>query len=186
MLSIKSPTGRIQIYGAEETLFHDRCFPDCLAFDACHDVCCSYGCDVDRAEVDRILVIKEELEPLLKIPARRWFKQKWTKDADFPSGEFTRSRVRHGKCVFYAHNLRGCMLHRYATMKGIDPHQIKPMVCFLFPATWETGNLLVAGFLSGLPCSARGVSVFEAQKREISYYFGRDLVTELEGLIPKI
>ena len=186
MLSVKSPTGHIQIHSVENELFRQRCFPDCLNFNVCRDVCCSYGCDIDRAEAELILEIKDELEPLLNIPAQRWFKKKWTKDADFPSGEYTRSRISRGKCVFYAHDMRGCMLHRYADMKGIDPHHIKPMVCFMFPATWEKGNLLVAGFLSELPCAARGITIFEAQKREIGYYFGREIVAELEGLIPKI
>ncbi len=186
MLAIKSPTGDIRISSVEEEIFRERCFPDCLKFEACHDVCCSWGCDVTRDEAEKLLAIKEELEPLVKVPAERWFRQKWTKDADFPSGEFVRSRVRDGKCVFYAREQRGCMIHRYAVMKGIDPHQIKPMVCFLFPVTWEHGRLMVAKFLSELPCAAQGVTVFESQKQEIACYFGEAIVRELEELIPKI
>lgn len=185
MLPIKSDTGIIKLHGVEEKIFSARCVSDCLKFDVCRDVCCSYGCDISRSEVIRIMERRGELEKLLKVPATRWFKQRWTKDADFPSGEFVRSRVRRGKCVFYAHELRGCMLHRFAVKEGFDPHLIKPMVCFMFPATWQNGNLLVAGFLSELPCHAQGVTVFESQKREINCYFGREIVKELEGLEAK-
>jgi Fe-S-cluster containining protein len=180
MLPIKADTGIIKIRGVEEEIFSVRCEPDCLKFDVCRDICCSYGCDVSRNEAARILERKEELENLLKVPATRWFKQHWTKDADFPSGEFVRSRVHRGKCVFYAHELRGCMLHRFAVKEGFDPHLIKPMVCFMFPATWENGNLLVAGFLSELPCYAKGITVYQSQKKEIGYYFGAEIVKELD------
>jgi Fe-S-cluster containining protein len=182
MIPIKSKTGQIEIRGVEENIFNARCVPDCLKFDVCRDVCCSYGCDISRAETARILERKEELEKLLKVPVTRWFKKHWTKDEDFPSGEFVRSRVHGGKCVFYAHELRGCMLHRFAVKEGFDPHLIKPMVCFMFPATWQSGSLLVAGFLSELPCDAKGTTVFESQKQEIKCYFGGEIVKELEGL----
>lgn len=182
MLPIKSDTGAIKLHAVEDDLFKHLCIPDCLQFDVCHDICCSYGCDVSRDEVARIMAHKEELEKLLKLPAERWFKQHWTKDSDFPSGEFVRSRVRRGKCVFYAHELRGCMLHRFAVRERFDPHLIKPMVCFMFPATWENGNLLAAGFLSELPCDAKGVTVYQSQKKEIGYYFGTEIVKELDGL----
>lgn len=182
MLPIKSDTGTVKIHAVEEDLFSDRCVPDCLQFDVCRDVCCSYGCDVSRDEVTRILAHREALEKLLKVPAARWFKQHWTKDTDFPSGEFVRSRVHRGKCVFYAHELRGCMLHRFAVKEGVDPHLIKPMVCFMFPATWENGNLLVAGFLSELPCDAKGSTIYQSQRKEISCYFGAEIVKELDKL----
>jgi Fe-S-cluster containining protein len=182
MLPIKSDTGILKINGVEEEIFSARCVPDCFKFDVCRDICCSYGCDVSREEAARILEHKDVLQQLLKVPATRWFKQRWTKDADFPSGEFVRSRVHRGKCVFYAHELRGCMLHRFAVKQGFDPHLIKPMVCFMFPATWENGNLVVAGFLSELPCDDQGITVFESQKREIGYYFGGEIVKELDKL----
>jgi hypothetical protein len=182
VLSIKSDTGVIKIHSVEEKLFKARCVPDCLEFDNCQDICCSYGCDVSSDETIRILAHQGDLEKLLNVPATRWFKRHWTVDADFPSGRFVRSRVYRGKCVFYARALRGCMLHRLAVKKGFDPHLIKPMVCFLFPATWEQGNLLVAGFLSELPCNARGITVFSSQKGEIGYYFGNEMVREMEKM----
>jgi len=185
MLPIQSDTGQVKICGVEEEIFNACCVSDCLNYDNCRDICCSHGCDVSRSETTRILEHKEELEKLLKVPSERWFKKHWIKDADFPSGEFGRSRVHRGKCVFYAHELRGCMLHRFAVKEGFDPHLIKPMVCFMFPATWENGNLLVAGFLSELPCNAQGITVFASQKREIGYYFGGDIVKEMERLEAK-
>jgi hypothetical protein len=66
MLAVNSPTGKIKISSVEEELFTQRCFPNCLKFDACHDICCRHGCDVDRAEVGRILELKEELERLIR------------------------------------------------------------------------------------------------------------------------
>lgn len=186
MLAVKSLAGSVKINSVDEGIFKQRCFSDCLKFEACHDICCSHGCDVDRAEAQHILELRDELEPLIKIPAGRWFEKKWTPDADFPSGEFTRSRVYRGKCIFYAHELRGCTLHRFAVTKGMDPHRIKPMVCFLFPITWENGKLFAGDFLFELPCAAQGVTLFEAQKAEIGSYFGGEFTSELEGLIPKI
>jgi Fe-S-cluster containining protein len=187
MIPIKSDTGPVKIHAVEEDIFKIHCVSDCLQFDVCRDICCSYGCDVSRAEMDRIVGHREAIEKLLKLPSDRWFKQHWTKDKDFPSGEFVRSRVHKGKCVFYAHELRGCMLHRFAVQQGFDPHLIKPMVCFMFPATWENGNLLVAGFLSELPCDAKGITVYRSQKKEIGYYFGPEIVEELDKLeaLPK-
>jgi Fe-S-cluster containining protein len=182
MLSVKSATKNIKINQVDESVFSRKYFAHCLDYALCSDICCSYGCEIDGAERDKILTYAAELEAKLRIPASQWFEDKITKDADYPSGEAMRTKVSHGSCVFHDHRLRGCSLHRFASEQGIDWHLLKPMVCSLFPVTWERGRLVTSGFLDELPCKDKGVSVFEAQKNELRVYFGDGFVSELEGI----
>jgi len=130
--------------------------------------------------MERILSYESQLEAKLGIPSSEWFKDEIEIDTNYPSGETIMTRIYNNKCVFYKHSHRGCSLQRLCIEKGMDIHLLKPMVCCLFPITWEKGRLLVSGFLEELPCRDNGISVFEAQKGELRIYLGDDFVTELE------
>ena len=148
----------------------------------CKDCCCAHGCSVDIAEIDRIMSYKDELEKRLGISSSKWFTGKIIADADYPSKYYMRTRTYHGFCVFHNNNARGCLLHTMALEKGLDPHLIKPMVCFLFPITWDKDYLLIAEFLDELPCKQNGDSVIDSIMPEIRYYLGEEMATEIENL----
>ncbi len=181
MIPIKSVTKNIKIDEVDEAIFTRKYRAHCLDYH-CDDICCSYGCQMDRTERDRVLIYATVLESRLGIPASQWFEEEIIKDADYPSGEAVRTRVYRDRCVFRDHKLRGCYLHRFAVEKGGDRHLLKPMVCSLFPVTWERGRLSVSTFLDELPCKDQGVAVFEAQKDELKVYLGTEFVSELEKI----
>jgi hypothetical protein len=66
----------------------------------------------------------------------------------------------------------------------MDYHAIKPLVCILFPLSFEEGLLSLAPELEdgSLVCAGSGDSVYRAMRNEVEYYFGRELVIELDGL----
>jgi hypothetical protein len=148
----------------------------------CKDGCCSYGCSADIAEVERILAYKEELQQRLGIDASKWFSDEIVADADYPSKYMRRTNAINGNCVFHDWSARGCLLHRMALEKGIDPHLIKPMVCFFFPLTWDGDRLVVAEFLDELPCREQGELLLDSVMNDIKYYLGEDVAAELETL----
>jgi Fe-S-cluster containining protein len=148
----------------------------------CKDICCSYGCSLDIAEIDRIMAYKDELQQRLGIDASKWFSTESVADVDYPSKYMRRANVYNGCCVFRNRSGRGCLLHSMALEKGIDPHLIKPMVCFLFPVTWDKGCLLAADFLDELPCCGQGEPLPDAVVNEIRYYLGDDVAAEIESL----
>ena len=170
----------LNIKEVDEGLFVKRSLANCLDCSFCDDACCSYGCSMDLLEMERILHYADQLEGKLGIPPSQWFEDAIVTDADYPSGKVKKTRVHNGKCVFYRYQPRGCSLQRFGLEKGIDIHLLKPMVCCLFPITWEKQRLLVSDFLGELPCRDKGVSVFEAHKGELKIYLGNDFVTDLE------
>jgi Fe-S-cluster containining protein len=182
MITVKSISKSIKISEVDEEIFRKKYFAHCLSHPFCRDICCSYGCQIDMAEVNRILAYAGQLEAKFGIPASQWFEEEVIKDADYPSGEAVRTKIHRGKCAFHDHEVLGCGLHRFATQEGMDQHLIKPMICALFPVTWEKGHLFVSSFLDELPCRDQGVPIFEAQKDELRVYFGEDLVSELEQI----
>jgi len=182
VIGVKSATKSIKIDEVDESIFGRKYFAHCLNCLFCDDLCCSHSCQIDRAAKDRILIYATELEARLAIPASHWFEEEVINDADYPSGEAMKIKVNRGRCVFYDHQLRGCYLHRFASENCMDWHLLKPMVCSLFPATWEKGRLFINSLLDELPCRNQGVLVFEAQKEELKFYFGTEFVSELESI----
>jgi len=181
MIRVKSSTATLKISQVDEEIFRRRYFARCLECHFCDDGCCNYGCTVDRAEVEQILSYRLGLEPMLKVPVAGWFQEGMTRNVNYPSGETTRTVVYHDKCVFYSADSRGCLLERFAQGEGLDPHQLKPIVCCLFPLRWQQGCLFVSNFLDELPCNGQGISVFQAQKSELRARLGADFVAELEA-----
>jgi Fe-S-cluster containining protein len=148
----------------------------------CNDSCCAYGCSADIAEIDRILAYKDELEKRLGICAARWFTGDVIADVDYPSKYYRRTSVLNGHCIFHNINARGCLLHSMAIEKGIDPHLIKPMICFLFPVTWEWDYLHISDFLDELCCKQDGDFVLDSIMPELRYYLGDEMADELEHI----
>ncbi len=182
MIPINSTTAVIKISNVDERIFSTNYFARCMECNLCHDSCCSYGCPVDTREVERILACKNELENRLNIPASDWFSAEVEQRSEFPSGKVRRTMTNNNRCVFHDNVLRGCHLHRFALEKGLDPHVLKPMVCFLFPLTWDGSYLHVSEFLDELPCKNTGVPILESQRNELMLYLGGNFVQEIEQM----
>lgn len=164
-------------------IFRLRYFGNCMQCTFCGDSCCQYGCDVNLAERDRILASKEALAPYIQVPAEQWFKPQVFEDPEYETGKFVRSNTVGGACVFLSQDGRGCGIHRYALEKGLDYHSIKPMVCWLFPVTWDKGVLRASYDVNDdLACRNMGPTLYEMSRGEIEVVFGRALVAELDAI----
>ena len=183
MIPINSTTTHLRITSIDEGILRSRYFARCMECNECDDNCCNYGCPVDISEAGRILTYREDLEKKINVPAEEWFLEGTESLIGFPSEEIKRTRVINGKCVFHNINSRGCYLHQFALERGIDPHSIKPMICFLFPLTWEGSCLYVSEFLEELPCKNIGVTILESQIHEMSLYLGEEFIKEVNGLL---
>ena len=150
----------------------------------CADACCQHGVDVSVVERDRILARAAELEPLVGAPSSTWFEPVLTEDEDFPGAAATRTTVVNGRCVFLRRGTRGCTLHALSLETGDDYHQLKPMVSTLFPVTFGGGALLCSEELTddSLVCAGEGPTAYEMARSELLYYFGAELVRELDAL----
>ena len=182
MIPINSNTAVIRINRVDERIFTTNYFARCMECSLCNDSCCSYGCPVDTCEVERILAYKNDLENRLHIPASDWFSAEVEQRTEFPSGKVKRTRTNNNHCVFHNNISRGCHLHHFALEKGLDPHVIKPIVCFLFPLTWDDSYLYVSEFLDELPCKNTGLLILESQRNELMFYLGDDFMQEIEQI----
>jgi hypothetical protein len=165
-------------------IFHRRYFGLCLKCTFCGDACCQHGVDVAIVERDRILAHGDALEPIVGVPRERWFTPAVVADADFPGGAATRTAVVNGGCVFLQRGARGCALHAFALSRGDDYHAIKPMVSALFPVTFGEGTLFCSEELvdGSLVCAGEGPTAYEMARDELAFYFGAELVAELDAL----
>jgi Fe-S-cluster containining protein len=172
----------------DPSIFHRRYFGHCLACGFCGDACCQHGVDVSIVERDRILARADELEPLVGVPRERWFTAGETVDADFPGGRATRTAIVAGSCVFRRPGARGCTLHAAALATGEDYHTIKPMVSALFPVTFGGEALLCSDELAdgSLVCAGGGPTAYAMAREELAYYFGAELVAELDAMAASI
>ncbi len=61
---------------------------------------------------------------------------------------------------------------------------MKPMVSTLFPVTFGEGTLLCSEELvdGSLVCAGDGPTAYEMARSELAYYFGAELVGELDAL----
>lgn len=165
-------------------IFTRRYFTDCLACGFCHDWCCQFGVDADRWHVDRILGQADALERFTAIPRDRWFSPEVENDPDAPGGAMWRTAVEEGHCVFLNRNGRGCQLHAFCLAQGLDVYELKPLVDGLFPLTYEVDALCPADeALDGeLVCLDTGPTLYRGVRSALGYYFGMELVRELDGL----
>lgn len=166
----------------ETSIYKIRYFTYCLSCDFCHDSCCFKGADVDLDNVQRIMKYANEIEDYIKIPRNEWFAGEYKYDPEFPSGHYTRTKIKNGACVFLNRNGRGCMLHKFCVENKIDFHTLKPMVCSLFPLTFDEGLLHPSNEVldNSLICLHQGPSLYRGVREELIYYFGKELVDELD------
>ena len=172
------------MHEVDDAIFTRRYYGHCLRCSFCGDACCTHGVDVSIVERDRILARSGELAHVVALPRDRWFVGELTPDADFPGGASTRTAVVDGACVFLRRDGRGCLIHGALLAAGEDYHALKPMVSSLFPVTFGGGALLCSDELhdGSLVCAGDGPTAYEMARSELAYYFGAELVEELDGM----
>jgi Fe-S-cluster containining protein len=168
-------------------IFHRRYFGHCMQCGFCADSCCQHGVDVSIVERDRILARSAEIAPRVATDPSGWFEPIIEDDDDFPGGAATRTTVVDGRCVFLRRDARGCTLHALALETNRDYHELKPMVSALFPVTFGGGELLCSEELvdGSLACIGAGPTAYIMARGELSYYFGGELIAELDTLAAK-
>ncbi|MEJ1970415.1 MAG: hypothetical protein WDN03_17575 [Rhizomicrobium sp.] len=176
--------GAPRIHSVDTAIFSLRYFARCMACDFCDDQCCSYGVDIDVGNVVRLAALGEDFSSRIAAPRSEWFTAEVVEDAEFPSGRYVRTQERGGRCVFRSQAGRGCTIHAYAVEKGIDYHELKPIVSTLFPVTFDYGVLVASGEVhdKSLACGGHGPSLYQGARDELAYYFGAAFVAELDGL----
>ena len=169
---------------ADPTIFDKRYYTDCLGCGFCADRCCSYGVDVDLLHVDAMMARREALEAYTGVAAADWFQGDVVPGDDMPGGGTRRTNVADGACVFLDRERRGCQIHRFADEFGLDYHDLKSIVDCLFPLTVNDDTLAPADEVDDgtLVCVAQGPTLFEGLRGELTYYFGTELVAELERM----
>lgn len=165
-------------------IFTQRFFSRCMQCSFCHDRCCEHGADVDLGNVVRLMERARELEAYVGIPRDAWFTPEITEDGDFPGRLIRRTQVRDGACVFLNRSGRGCRIHAFCVEQGLDYHEIKPSVCWMFPVTVDGGLLHPSAELRdrSLVCLGDGPTLYRSQREELLYNFGAELVAELDAL----
>lgn len=176
---------------------HSQCM-DCTH---CHDSCCQFGADVELPRIAAMEKYQTELEAYLGLPRSEWFREHEDDfgiydEAEYPGGQYTRTAVvslpagRSGHneeaCVFLDPIGRGCRIHRFALERGIDVHEIKPMICLMFPVLFDEGELKPAIEFDEheLVCEGPGDSLYRSARNELLYYFGEELIEEMDRLEP--
>lgn len=180
-------------------IFELTYFAACMDCSFCHDACCQYGADIELPRVRAIEGYRAELESYLGVPRADWFREDpedvgILPEPEYAGGEYTRTAVvplpdgrsphNTEACVFLDPHGRGCRLHRFALERGIDVHAIKPMVCLFFPLSFKLGELIPAYEfeVDDLVCRGPGPSLYQSARDDVRYYFGPDLVAELDRL----
>ncbi|HLK38976.1 MAG TPA: hypothetical protein VKU41_19580 [Polyangiaceae bacterium] len=168
----------------DTAIFARTYFVHCMSCEYCHDSCCRYGADIDAQNVARVEAHAAGLERFTGVARERWWTGVWTEDREFPGGRQTRTHVEEGACVFRSRTARGCMLHSYAVEEGIDYHLLKPMVSALFPVTFDDGLLHPSTEIvdRSLQCIDDGPTLYRGVRDEIGWYFGPELVAELDAI----
>lgn len=170
----------------DSEIFERYAFGNCLECDFCRDSCCSYGVDVDSLNVRRIMMYAGQIQEFTGINPGDFFRQQETRDPEFPGGAFFRTTTVNQRCIFLNHEggKRGCLLHSFCLHKGIDYHELKPMVSSLFPLTFDEGLLHAMDEVAdqSLVCLDQGPSLYRSTREELKHYFGSELIAELDSL----
>jgi len=149
------------------------------------DACCQYGVDVDLSEQRGILAHAEQIRSLLvdEVKDVPWFKDEVTEDADFPSGAYVRTRTHADGCLFLAHDLRGCAIHRASIEAGWDFHGIKPHVCRLFPLSYDSEAIVISDDYADYSCAydADAPTLYQVGRPDLAAIFGAELVAAMDA-----
>lgn len=172
------------IRAVDTGIFSLRYFARCMECGFCRDQCCSYGVDIDLANMERLRALGPAFEIFAGVPQSEWFVAEIVEDPEFPSGAHGRTRAVDGKCVFAERRGRGCRIHAYCVEASLDHHLYKPLVSTLFPLTFERGVLVASreAVDGSLVCSGDGPSLYEGARGELSHYFGTEFVAALDLL----
>lgn len=169
----------------DSQIFELKYFAHCMACNFCNDWCCWHGADVDAYNAERLDAKAAELEKYIGVRKEDWFDPSETcEDDEAPGKVWFRTSVKNGACVFLNPQGRGCMLHSFSLQKDLDYHDLKPLVCAIFPLTFEEGLLVYADEIDekSLVCADQGLSLFEGVRNELQYYFGEQMVRELDSV----
>jgi Fe-S-cluster containining protein len=177
-------SGNMAISFVHRDIFLKTYFAHCLQCNFCHDACCSYGADIDIQNVEKIQQRKEEILPFIRPSDGEWFEAGYSYYEEYVGSQYTRINTQGPRCIFISKDQRGCGLHRYAISKQMDYHEIKPLVCILFPLSFGEGILSPAPELddNSLICSGSGYSAYQSLRNELEHYFGLELIAELDGI----
>jgi len=176
------------ISAIDKAIFHTKYFTHCQQCTFCHDWCCSFGVELDLENIRRIQAEADGLEKLVGIPRSDWFDNEVEEDAEYEGGKYTGTKVVNDACVFLNRSNRGCLFHSYSLQKGLNYHDLKPIVCCIFPLTFSEGVLLPADEVEdqSLVCLGSGPTLYRALRDELTYYFGAEFVKELDVLESKL
>jgi Fe-S-cluster containining protein len=180
-------------------IFDFTYYHHCMECRFCQDSCCQYGADVEAIRIPKVMEHAAELEQYLGVPRSDWFRDSpddlgMIPDSDYPGEAYTRTQVvdlppgrsphNQEACVFLDPSDRGCRLHRFALERGLDVHDVKPMVCLLFPITFNERMISPAleFFHEDLVCLGAGPTVYQSAREDLRYYFGDAMVEELDRL----
>ena len=182
--AFKSRYGAPVVEHVDLSVFRKRYFTHCLSCTFCADVCCSYGVDVDRYHMDRMEQRADALEAYTGVERGRWFTEERIEDPELPGGASARTRVVDGACVFLDRQRRGCGIHRFCDEFGGDYHDLKPMVCTLFPLCVSDATLCPADEVDDgtLVCLGTGPTLYRGVRDELRWYFGDELLEALDEL----
>lgn len=170
-----------------------RAYPSASCFDiGCRDICCTGGATMDRVMFDRLIPHRSNF------PGIPWEDFRFEPDPYSPGGQGVYTLFEGGVCMFQNRALRvrdearGCGIHSWCLERGLDYRELKFFTCCLFPVevnrigdaefVLATGyELRVDGY--SLPCKDAGTSTVYREAREnIAYYYGEDLIAELDAL----
>ena len=180
-----SRSGDLEVTRVCMTIFQRRYFTHCLECTFCHDSCCQFGCDVDLDNVEQLFGDHATgLEDYTGTTRDQWLHDEIHSDAELRSGGFRRTRVVDGTCVFKNRRGRGCGIHAYCFENGLDYHELKPVICWLFPICVDGAVLRAASEVedNSLVCVDQGLTLYRSQRQELAHIFGNDLVAELDEL----
>jgi Protein of unknown function (DUF3109) len=153
----------------------------------CTGECCHYGVYADLKEYEHIVSIKDEIAAAFDETQTKNFEE-WfepaQKDEDFESGIAVGTQVVNKKCTFLDKNGL-CSLQKYANSRGEYKWKYKPLYCILFPLTiYEESLTIDYEHIDRLKtCNKEmfaGLTIFEACKEELLYFFGEEDFAELE------
>jgi len=181
-------SGNMAISFVHRDIFLKTYFARCLECNFCHDWCCSFGADIDIQNAEKIQQHSEEIKPFIRESDVDWFETEYTYYEEYSGNQYTRINPYGPRCAFISKDQRGCGLHRYALSKGMDYHKIKPLVCILFPLSFEEGILSLAPELddNSLVCAGSGDAAYYAMRSELEFYFGHEFVNELDAVEKKL
>ena len=184
---------------AELDVFTRRVVADCMthecAMHATHatklDACCQYGCDVDLFERDAILARAATIKPVLRAEVRElpWFDESEPEhDPDVPSGTVVRTAVFDDRCLFLAHDRRGCAIHRASLEQGWDFRGVKPSICRLFPLSYGEGMIVVSDDYHDYSCAYDDTAptLYRVARDSLGDLFGAQLVAAMDAAEAKI